>query len=209
MPGWYVHLEAGQLAAERLRTGDLPPGYPLTPAEAAELGDIAHRWRNYLAAGALGPDLFFGLPDYKAGTGAFLLNAIEWVLDTWQTLDDDFISKWEKWVGPISTDLSLIEANLTGGVLNEIGEGLSDLSSAVFKAFETLITRFGDLWGLLSSGVPQGVATSAFFWSDMFHYRKTFTFPWQMFKQASANWRTTQRRGWRSRSAGCATAARM
>src|SRR5664279_1435995 len=70
MPGWYVHLEAGHLAAERLRTGDLPPGYPLTPAEAAELGDIAHRWRNYLAAGALGPDLFFGLPDYKAGTGA-------------------------------------------------------------------------------------------------------------------------------------------
>jgi hypothetical protein len=186
MPGWYVHLEAGHLAAERLRSGDLPQGYPLTVGEAAELGDIAHRWRNYLAAGALGPDLFFGLPDYKAGTGAFLLNAIEWVLDTWQTLDDDFISKWEKWVGPISTDLSLIEANLTGGVLNEIGEGLNDLSASVFKAFETLVTRFGDLWGLLSSGVPQGVDNSAFFWSDIFHYRKTMTFPWQLYKDAAA-----------------------
>jgi hypothetical protein len=38
MPGWYVRLEAGHLAAERRRTGDLPPDYSLTSADAAELG---------------------------------------------------------------------------------------------------------------------------------------------------------------------------
>ncbi len=185
MPGWYVHLEAGHLAAERMRTGDIPADFPLSAAQASDLGEIAHRWRNYLSAGALGPDLFFLLPDYKGNAGSFLLTVIDWALDTWETLDDEFVSKWEKWMGPVTTDLALIEANLSGGVLNEIGQGLNDLSASVTNAFETLITRFGDLFGFLSCGVPQGFENTTFFWSDMFHYRRTYEFPWQLFKEAS------------------------
>jgi hypothetical protein len=186
MPGWYVHMEAARLAALRLESGDLPGGFPLSAAEARELGDIAHRWRNYLAAGSLGPDLFFLLPDFKGTAGSVLLNLVKWALDTWQTIDDDFISKWEKWIGPISTDISVIESQIFGGVPNEIGEALNDLSSAVFKAFETLVSRFGDWFGLLTSAVPQGFANSAFYWSDMFHYRRTYTFAWRLLADATA-----------------------
>jgi len=63
MPGWYVHMEAAHETAERLRSGSLPPGFPLSAVEAVELGEICHTWRNYLALGALGPDLFYLLPD--------------------------------------------------------------------------------------------------------------------------------------------------
>ena len=34
MPGWYVHMEAAHDTAGRLRDGNLPPGFVLTPAEA-------------------------------------------------------------------------------------------------------------------------------------------------------------------------------
>jgi hypothetical protein len=65
MPGWYVHMEAAKVAAQRLSAGDIPAMLNLTAADAARLGDLAHKWRNYYAIGALGPDLFYLLPDYK------------------------------------------------------------------------------------------------------------------------------------------------
>jgi hypothetical protein len=48
MPRWYVHTETAHMAAERLRAGDVPAGWPLAPDEAQELGGFTHMWRNYL-----------------------------------------------------------------------------------------------------------------------------------------------------------------
>ncbi len=47
----------------RLEAGDVPASYPIAVADAAKVGEICHRWRNYLALGAIGPDLFYMLPD--------------------------------------------------------------------------------------------------------------------------------------------------
>jgi hypothetical protein len=69
MPGWYVHMETAKQMVDRLRAGDVPPDFPGGPQAASQLGEIAHTWRNYLAVGALGPDLFFLLPDFKRWSG--------------------------------------------------------------------------------------------------------------------------------------------
>ena len=44
-----------------------------------------------------------------------------------------------------------------------------------------------DWFGFLTSGVPQGYGDDAFFWSDVFHYRRTYQFPYAMFRQAMAS----------------------
>ena len=49
----------------RIAHGDVPAELALDPTEAQRLAEIGRTWRNYLAAGALGPDLFFLLPDFK------------------------------------------------------------------------------------------------------------------------------------------------
>lgn len=185
MPGWYVHMEAAKLTAQRLQKGQVPPGSPLTAAQAQELGRIAHDWRNYLAAGALGPDMFYLLPDFKGDAGAVILAVVKWVLDTWEDIDEAFIGRWERWMDNISANDEDLSNQLTGGLAEELGEALSDLASSINNAMLTLLTRFGDIFGLLTSGPPQGFDNDAFYWSDMFHYRNTYQFPWQMFADAS------------------------
>jgi uncharacterized protein HemX len=56
--GWYIHMEAAKQAVDRLRLGDVPADFPGGPANAKQLGDNAYKWRNYLAWGAIGPDIF-------------------------------------------------------------------------------------------------------------------------------------------------------
>ena len=95
MPSWYVHIQAAAETMERLKAG-VPAGSPLTQAQANDLFTAAHDNRNYLAAGALGPDLFFLLPDFKGDAGKGLLALIEFVLTTWKALDENFVEQWER-----------------------------------------------------------------------------------------------------------------
>jgi hypothetical protein len=187
MPGWYVHMEAAAKTAERLRNADLPMGFPTDPAELQELGEICHRWRNYLEVGALGPDLFYMLPDFSGTKGTVIRNVIKWAMDVWSVIDAEFVSKWDKWVGPISDNTSAIIAQLDGGVLNMIGQALNNLAASVVTAIQGLIASMGDWFGVLTSGVPQGYGDSAFYWSDMFHYRRTYQFAFELYRQARAD----------------------
>jgi hypothetical protein len=50
----------------------VPAGYPISEAEAQQIGEFCHTWRNYLAIGALGPDLFYLLPDYVNTRGCMI-----------------------------------------------------------------------------------------------------------------------------------------
>ena len=79
MPSWYVHIQAAAETLERLNAG-VPAGSPLTAAEATQLHTAGHDHRNYLAAGALGPDLFFLLPDFKGDLGTTLLKLVRFAL---------------------------------------------------------------------------------------------------------------------------------
>jgi hypothetical protein len=186
MPGWYVHMEAAHETADRLRAGSVPAGFPITTAEATDLGDVCHTWRNYLALGSLGPDLFYLLPDFSNTKGCVIRQVVQWAIDVWEEIDAEFIGKWEKWIGPISTNTSQLASQLTGGLSNQLAQILDELTAAVMSAFKGLLAQMGDWFGILTSGVPQGYGNDAFYWSDVFHYRRTYQFPFVLFRQARA-----------------------
>ena len=87
-------LEAAHQTAQRLRAGSVPGGFPVGTAEARQLGEVGHTRRNYLALGALRP------------TPSTSRQVVQWALDVWEEIDAEFVSKWEKWIDPISTNWS-------------------------------------------------------------------------------------------------------
>ena len=184
MPGWYVHMDAARQTAERLRAGQVPPGLGVDPADAQDLGELCHTWRNYLALGALGPDLFYMLPDFANTKGCVIRQVIQWALDVWEEIDAEFIARWEKWIEPISTNASQLASQLTGGLSAQLGQILNELASAIMTAFKGLLATMGDWFGVLTSGPPQAYPDEAFYWSDVFHYRKTYQFPFVLYRQA-------------------------
>lgn len=186
MPGWYVHMEAAHETADRLRSGAVPPGFPIGVAEAQDLGEVCHTWRNYLALGSLGPDLFYLLPDFADTKGCVIRQIVQWALDVWAGIDAAFISKWEKWISPVSTNASQLASQLTGGLSNQLAQVLDELTAAVMSAFKGLLAQMGDWFGVLTSGVPQGYGDDSFYWSDVFHYRRTYQFPFVLYQQARA-----------------------
>ncbi|MGV8910820.1 MAG: zinc dependent phospholipase C family protein [Propionicimonas sp.] len=184
MPGWYVHLESAHDTAEHLRNGTVPPGFAITATQARAIGEHCHTWRNYLALGSLGPDVFYLLPDFKNTTGQVIRQVVKWALDVWEVVDGEFVSKWEKWIDPISTNNSQLASQLTGGLSTQLAQVLDELTSAIMSAFKGLLAEMGDWFGILTSGVPQGFGDDAFYWSDIFHYRRTYQFPFVLFQQA-------------------------
>jgi hypothetical protein len=179
-------MEAAHDTARAMRDGVIPPGFAISAAEAKDIGEHCHTWRNYLALGSLGPDLFYLLPDFKNTTGQVIRQVVQWALDVWEVVDGEFVSKWEKWIDPISTNNSQLASQLTGGLSTQLAQVLDELTSAIMSAFKGLLAEMGDWFGVLTSGVPQGFGDDAFYWSDMFHYRKTYQFPFVLFQQAQA-----------------------
>ena len=186
MPGWYIHLESAKLTADRLTAGTIPPELGLSPAESQRLGELCHTWRNYLAAGSIGPDLFYLLPDFKQPAGSVLLHVVTWMLDVWEKIDSRIIGPYEEWFGSTSSNDADLTNGLTSGLAGELGAAIDELSATMAAELEGLFTRFHDLFGLLTSGPPQGVAESAFYWSDMCHYRRTYEVPRTMYESARA-----------------------
>jgi hypothetical protein len=186
MPGWYVHLEAAHDTARNLRDGTVPPGFAIDVGQARVIGEHCHTWRNYLELGSLGPDLFYLLPDFKDTTGQVIRQVVSWALDVWEVVDGEFVSKWEKWIDPISTNNAQLSSQLTGGLSTQLAQVLDSLTSAIMTAFKGLLAEMGDWFGVLTSGVPQGFGDDAFYWSDIFHYRRTYQFPFVLFQQAQA-----------------------
>lgn len=92
MPGWYIHVESAKRTVDRLLAGDVPDSFVGGAANAQELGETAHKWRNYLAAGAIGPDIFFLLPDFTSPTGNVILTVVKWIRDVWEWFDEHFMS---------------------------------------------------------------------------------------------------------------------
>ncbi len=183
MPSWYVHIQAAAETLERLNT-TVPPGSPLTPTEAMQFHTAGHDHRNYLAAGALGPDLFFLLPDFKGDVGGGLLKLMRFVMGAWKSADDAFIQQWDTWMTPVLDQHSNLANGISGGMLGEIGQVQTLIGGALTNLAESLITQTVDLFGLLTSGTQAGYEDSAFFWSDAFHYRKTYTFARALYKNA-------------------------
>ena len=188
MPGWFIHMDAARLAVQRMRDGDgIPAGLNFTDDELKTFGELGHKWRNYLAIGSLGPDLFFLLPDFQDPYGNPLLNVVKWMLEGWEWLDDTFVGPWEEIMAPIETNSADLAAQLTGGLSQQYAQICDELNAAEFALVRDLVTRLNDWFGMLSSGVSQGFADSGFYWSDMLHYRKTYEFARTLFSSAKAN----------------------
>ncbi len=187
MPGWYVHLEAAHDTARQLRDGNVPAGFPISTGQARAIGEHCHTWRNYLALGSLGPDVFYLLPDFKNTTGQVIRQVVKWALDVWEVVDGEFVSKWEKWISPITHEqLPARIAAHRWPAPRSSAQVLDELTSAIMSAFKGLLAEMGDWFGILTSGVPQAFGDDAFYWSDMFHYRRTYQFPFVLFQQAQA-----------------------
>ena len=97
-------------------------------------------------------------------------------------------------------------------MLGEVSQVLDLLSGSVDNLVLGVAGQMVDVFGLLTSGTQMGYADSAFFWSDMFHYRKTYQFarqpvperakPTPTRRHARRASRAASRSSRRSRSAG-------
>jgi len=187
LPGWYIHLEVANAALKELQSGKLsePTALFQAPWDAPKLSNICYRWRNYYALGAIGPDLFYLLPDYQGRSGDFIRNSVDAVLDTWEWIDPYKSAYWSDVFGVLGGDAQDMVDAITGGLYTEVAGAIGTFISAVLTSLGGLLARCYDWFGILSTGVSRGYAESGFFWSDMFHYRATSRFPQVMFTQAA------------------------
>ena len=198
MPGPYIHISAMRNAAERIaQRGYRPtPGQrdrvnPAWPGEDMQsLAATMQKHPNFASLGAIGPDLFFFLPDFRDQGGVVLSSVLTKVLQFLEDLYasvDPYISKWEKYLGPLSEDTSEELSRLTGGLSESVGNISGELGSILITALEDFVTKQKDWFGLFSLGLNQGLDEQLYFWSDMLHYRGTGRFGHALWRNALAS----------------------
>ena len=192
MPGPYIHMSAMRHAAAQLgdEKGYRPPRSERinprwTGPGAGELAAIMDDQPNYAAIGAVGPDLFFFLPDFRdievPGIGRVRLSSVltevlAFLENTYEFFDDHFLSKWEHYLGPISEDTAEEISRLTGGLSEVVGDITGELGAILITLLEDFLVTQRDWWEFFSLGLNKGYDEQAFFWSDMLHYRQTGEF---------------------------------
>jgi hypothetical protein len=185
MPGWYIHMNAARKGIDGLaanpRTQDI---FTANGKAAADLTQIAHQNSAYLALGAIGPDIFFLLPDFK-GTGSGLASAAATVIDFYQKWDDTFVTPYEQILEPVALQTADEIGALSGGLAAQLSDISSRASALLQDMAITLMVRQYDIFGILGSGVPSAYDEKTFFWSDMLHYRRTYRFAAQLWLNAT------------------------
>lgn len=189
MPGPYIHMSSMRHARERLSDGYQPtrgtripvPGAP--GVDPAELARLLAEHPNYASLGAIGPDLFFFLPDFRdlnvggvrINLSSVLVGVLDF-LDEMYTVVDPFITKYERYLGPLNENLDEEISRLTGGLSKAVSNVVGELSSILITLLEKLVTYEIAFFDLFSLGFNKGYDEKAFLWSDMLHYRKTGEF---------------------------------
>ncbi|MGA7317450.1 MAG: zinc dependent phospholipase C family protein [Silvibacterium sp.] len=196
MPGPFIHMSAMQHAGLRLARERFSPGRServnpaWTGANTMQLGQLMGANRNYANLGAIGPDLFFFLPDFRDEHGISVSSVLVTVLDFLENLYtsiDPYITKYEQYLGPISEDTAEEMSRLTGGLNEIVGDITGELSSILITALEDFVSGQKDWWEFFSLGLNQGYDEQAYFWSDMLHYRETGSFARAIWKNADAS----------------------
>lgn len=197
MPGPYIHISAMRnaaqlLASERYRPNPgrqerIDPAWP--GADTQTLAGLLQSHPNFASLGAIGPDLFFFLPDFRNKDGIVISSVLTQVLkflEELYTALDPYITKWEKYIGPLSEDTSEFISRVTGGLSDSIGDVTGELSSILFSALEDFVTQQTDWFGYFSLGLNVGYDEKAYYWSDMLHYRGTGQFGHALWRNADA-----------------------
>jgi hypothetical protein len=198
MPGWYIHLDAAREAIAGLNAN--PNAAAIFASDggpsATDLQALAQNNPAYFALGAIGPDIFFLLPDFKPPAGTGLWGAANLIRTLFTWWDDNFLGPYEDILGPIADNTADEIGALTGGLSEQLSGIFSQAISFLIDFVLVLITKQYDIFGLLSSGVPQGFDEQTFFWSDMLHYRKTFEFAHELWRSADTDEQKAFALGW-------------
>jgi hypothetical protein len=185
MPGTGIHISIMRHVARGLaEAGYNPKGSDrVNPRWSGpnlnRLGRIMEQHDNFAALGAHGPDLFFMLPDFRDQDGIRVSSVLIFILDFVEKVYDaldPYVSKWEKYLGPISEDTAEEISRLTGGLSETFGDIGGELSAILTTALEDFVTQQGDLWEFFSLGLNKGYDDQSYFWSDIGHYRRTGAF---------------------------------
>lgn len=193
MPGPNIHMSSMRHAALRLARGRFAVkgsdriDASWVGADPQQLGDLLRQHANFASLGAIGPDLFFFLPDFRDSHGIKVSSVLVTILNFLEDLYgaiDPYISKYEQYLGPISEDQGEEMSRLTGGLSEIVGNITGDLSSILVTALEDFVTEQVDFWTFFSLGLDQGYDEKAFFWSDMLHYRDTGQFARALWRRA-------------------------
>ena len=186
MPGWYIHMDAARKSLGALAAnGGAAPIFASNGPSAAQISNIARKHPAYAALGAIGPDIFFLLPDFKPPVGSMLYGAANTIREIYTWWDDNFLGPWEKEIGPIADNLSDEVDAVTGGLASQLSAIMSRAFGFLLDTVLVMVVRQYDVFSFLGSGVPEGYDEQAFFWSDMLHYRKTYEFAAHLWKKAT------------------------
>jgi len=185
MPGPYIHMSSAKHSAALLARGryETPGSDRINPAwtgqDLRRLGALMLDKPNFAALGAVGPDLFFFLPDFRnqgnVVVSSVLIKVLEFLEAVYGALDP-YISKYEHYLGPINEDTAEEMSRLTGGLSETVGDITGELSGILIGLLENFVTQQGDWWSFFSLGLNKGYDDQAYFWSDMLHYRDTGIF---------------------------------
>jgi hypothetical protein len=195
MPGTYVHMSAMRHVAADLADRQYQPAGSdrINPEwkgqNTTHLGGILKENPNFAALGAIGPDFYYFLPDFRDQDGIVIssdLIAILNFLEKLYDLVDPYISKWEHYLGPISEDTAEEMSRLTGGLSEIVGDITGELSSLLITALEDFAVTQKDFIGFFSLAINNGFDEQAFTWADMLHYRETGKFARALWEKADA-----------------------
>jgi hypothetical protein len=193
-------MSAMRHARARLSKGYQPPQSDRIPSPGApgvppaELARLLTEHPNYASLGAIGPDLFFFLPDFRdievGGVPIQLSSVLVGVLnflDEMYAAIDPFITKYERYLGPLQENMEEEISRLTGGLSEAVSNVVGELSSILITLLEKLVTYEKDFFDYFSLGFNKGYDEKAFLWSDMLHYRKTGEFGQALWNRAVAS----------------------
>ena len=195
MPGPYIHMSAERHTADDLARDEYKPvgSERINPEwegqDTVRLGKLLRDHPNFANLGAVGPDLFFFLPDFRDEDGVRISSVLVTVLNFVEGLYaavDPYISKWEHYIGPIEEDTAEEMSRLTGGLSETVGDITGELGSILITALEDFVVQQKDWFEFFSLGLNRGWDEQAFFWSDMLHYRDTGQFGRAIWEQANA-----------------------
>jgi hypothetical protein len=153
MPGPYIHMSSMRHAASQMaQNGYQPVGSSFinptwTGADLKQLGQIMQAHPNFANLGAIGPDLFFFLVDFRnvsvncqsIDISSILITVLDFLEKLYADIDP-FMEKWQQYLGPISEGVAESMSQVTGGLSETVGTIMGELSNILISGLEVYLT---------------------------------------------------------------------
>lgn len=188
MPGHYFHMRVAQKTFEGLATRvNADPGlkglFSDPSQNPVDLQRIAQAHSPYVALGAIGPDMFLFLPDFKPPYGQIWEMAGR-IRQLYQDWDQQVIGPYEDAMLSVSYNATDLLAELTDNIIPLLASIFSRAIDILKQAITDLIVTQYDLFAVMGSSVPAGVDEQSFTWFDILHYRNTYRLATVMWQKA-------------------------